>query len=137
MGNEPVSIRVRVVSRPVILPSPAMLRRQSEMAQGMVGSNVQVFNNQGTTTVALLSSFAWSQFAGDNGRLDVNAQVEDNNYAGGHAFNIRNGSIFFHTPSLEVRALDYPVSLTNNDSHRYISQYSLSDYIQLRGAALT
>src|SRR5215510_1666842 len=137
MGNEPVSIRVRVVSRPVILPSPAMLRRQSEMAQGMVGSNVQVFNNQGTTTVALLSSFAWSQFAGDNGRLDINAQVEDNNYVGGHAFNIRNGSIFFHNPSLEVHALDYVVSLTNNDPRHYVSPNTISDYIQLRGASLT
>src|SRR5262249_8828685 len=137
MGNKPVSIRVRVVARPVILPTPAMLRRQSELAQGIVGSNVQVFNNQGATTVALLSNFAWSQFAGDNGRLDVNAQVEDNNYIGGHAFNIRNGSIFFHHPNLEVHSVNYVVSLTNNDPRHYVSPNTISDYIQLRGASLT
>src|SRR5205807_527065 len=98
INDKPVSIRIRVVARPVILPSPAMLRRQSELAQGTVGSNVQVFNNAGNTTVALLNGFSWSQFVGDDGRLDINTQVEDNNYVGGHAFNIRSGAISFHNP---------------------------------------
>src|SRR5215470_17143692 len=43
-GN-PVSIRIRVIQRPPIIISPEALRRQSEMAQGMVGSSVQIFRS--------------------------------------------------------------------------------------------
>ena len=136
IGDKPVSIRVRVIVRPVFIPSPGLLRRQSEMAQGMVGSNVQIFNQGGSSTVSLLNTVSWSQMAGSNGRLEVAAQVEDNNYQGGHPFNIRNGSIFFHNPGLEVHALDYVVSLTDNDPQRFVGPYASSDAIQLRGAAV-
>src|SRR5947209_619589 len=137
IGDKPVSIRIRVVARPVVFPSPAMLRRQAELAQGLVGSTVQLFNTNGNTTVSLLSSMAWSQLAGNNGRLEITAQTEDNNYAGGHVFNIRNGSVLFHNQSLDVHALDFAVSLTNNDPVYHVSPYSGSDSIQLRGAAVT
>src|SRR5690349_10035303 len=89
-GN-PVSIRIRVIQHPPIIVSPAALRRQSEMAQGMVGSSVQIFNGGGNTTVSAVNGFSWSQLAGSDGRLDINTQVEDNDIAGGHAFNIRHG----------------------------------------------
>src|SRR5205085_10416006 len=137
INDKPVSIRIRVVSKPVVIPSPAMLRRQAEMAHGLFGSNVQVFNTAGNTTVSLLNNFGWSQLVGDNGRLDVTAQTEDNNYQGGHPFNIRNGSVFFRNESLEVHALDYAVSLTNNDPLHYMGPFTSSDSIQLRGAAVT
>ena len=137
IGDKPVSIRIRVIARPVIFPSPAMLRRQEELAHGLVGSTVQVFNSNGTNTVSLLSNLAWSQLAGDNGRLEITAQTEDNNYLGGHAFNIRNGSVYYHNPGLDLHALDYSVSLTNNDPIYHMSPYIGSDVIQLRGAAAT
>src|SRR5947209_541368 len=137
IGDKPVSIRIRVVARPVIFPSPAMLRRQAELAHGLVGSTVQLFNSNGNTTVSLLSNMAWSQLAGNNGRLDVTAQTEDNNYAAGHTFNIRNGSVYYHNPGLDLHALDYSVSLTNNDPIYHMSPYIGSDVIQLRGAAVT
>ncbi|HEY6249005.1 MAG TPA: hypothetical protein VI685_03535, partial [Candidatus Angelobacter sp.] len=47
-NGQPVSIRIRVIPRPPIILSPAALRRQSEMAQGMIGSSVQIFNGLGT-----------------------------------------------------------------------------------------
>ena len=135
-GN-PVSIRIRVIQRPPIIISPAALRRQSEMAQGIVGSTVQVFNGAGLTTVSALNNFSWTQLAGSNGRLDINTQVEDSDVAGGHAFNIRHGSISFINPSMQVQALDYIVSLTDNGPQHYLSPFSVSDSVELRGAALT
>src|SRR5947209_13330694 len=137
IGDKPVSIRIRVVARPLVFPSPVMLRRQADLAPCLVGSTVQLFNTNGNTTVSLLSSMAWSQLAGNNGRLEITAQTEDNNYAGGHTFNIRNGSVFYHNPGFDVHALDYAVSLTNNDPLYHMGPYTSSDSVQLRGAAVT
>jgi SdrD B-like domain len=136
MNDKPVSIRVRVVARPVYTPSPALLRRQAELAHGLVGSDVQIFNNPGTTSFALLNNFSWSQLAGGNGRLEIAAQAEDNNNPAGHIFNIRNGSVVFQNPGLELHALDFAVSLTNNAPLRFVSPYTVSETIQVRGAEL-
>src|SRR5215469_4000577 len=135
-GN-PVSIRIRVIPRPPIVISPAALRRQSEMAQGMIGSAVQIFNGAGTTTVSALNMFSWTQLAGSDGRLDINTQVEDNDIAGGHAFNLRHGAVSFVNPRMQVHALDYIVSLADNGPQHYLSPFSVSDSVELRGAALT
>src|SRR5579864_7287009 len=135
-GN-PVSIRIRVIPRPPVMISPATLRRQAEMAQGMIGSDVQIFNGGGTNTVSALNMFSWSQLAGSDGRLDINTQVEDNDIAGGHAFNIRHGAVSFVNPGMQVQALDYIVSLTDNGPQHYLSPFSVSDSVELRGAALT
>src|SRR5215467_2437965 len=135
-GN-PVSIRIRVIQRPPIIISPEALRRQSEMAQGMIGSSVQIFNGAGTTTVSAVNAFSWSQLAGSDGRLDINTQVEDSDIAGGHAFNIRHGAVSFVNPRIQVHALDYIVSLTDNGPQHYLSPFSISDSVELRGASLT
>lgn len=135
-GN-PVSIRIRVIPHPPIIISPDALRRQSEMAQGIVGSTAQIFNGAGVTTVSALNSLSWTQLAGSNGRLDINTQVEDSDVAGGHAFNIRHGAVSFINPSIQVHALDYIVSLTDNGPQHYLSPFSVSDSVELRGAALT
>ena len=136
-NDKPVSIRVRVIPRPDIVISPAMLRRQSEMAQGTVSSNVQVSDSNGLTTTSVLSGFTWSQLAGDDGHLNIATQVEDNDFAGGHAFNIRHGSIAYFNPGIQIQALDFIVSLTNNGPQRYLSPFAISDSVELRGAALT
>lgn len=135
-GN-PVSIRISVIQRPPIIISPAALRRQSEMAQGMVGSSVQVFNGAGVTTVSALNSFSWSQLAGSDGRLDINTQVEDSDVAGSHVFNIRHGAISFINPRMEAHALDYIISLTDNGPQHYLSPFYVSDSVELRGGAFT
>jgi hypothetical protein len=136
-NGSPVSIRIRVIQRPPIIISPAALRRQSEMAQGIIGSSAQIFNNPQITTVSAVNTFSWSQLAGNDGRLDINTQVEDSDVAGGHVFNIRHGAVSFINPRMEVHALDYIVSLTDNGPQRYLSPFSVSDSIELRGAALT
>ena len=135
--GSPVSIRIRVIPRPPIIIAPDALRRQSEMAQGMIGSSVQIFDGAGTTTVSAVSAFSWSQLAGNNGRLDINTQVEDSDIAGGHAFNVRHGAISFVNPGIQVQALDYTMSLTDNGPQHYLSPFSVSDSIALRGAAVT
>jgi hypothetical protein len=137
LHEKPVSIRVRVVPRPQITISPAQLRRQGEMAQGSFGSSVQVANSGGDTTTAVVNDFNWTQPAGAQGRLLISTQVEDNDLQGGHAFNIRHGSIAYRSPGMDVSLMDNLVSLTDNGYERHFSPFTYSDSVELRGAALT
>ncbi|HET9836818.1 MAG TPA: hypothetical protein VFR84_01195, partial [Candidatus Angelobacter sp.] len=136
LHDKPVSIRVRVIPRPMVAISPSLLRRQGEMAQGMFGSTVQISNGAGQTTTAVVSNFSWTQPAGSDGRLFVNTQVEDNDFVGGHAFNIRHGSLAYRSPGLDVSVLDNLVSLTNNGPQRYVTPLAYSDSVELRGGAI-
>ena len=137
LQDKPVSIRVRVVSRPIVAIPPSLLRRQGEMAQGMFGSTAQISSGGGQTTTSVVSNFNWTQPAGSDGRLFINTQVEDNDFVGGHAFNIRHGSIAYRSPGLDVSVLDNLVSLTNNGPQRYVTPLAYSDSVELRGAAVT
>lgn len=137
LHEKPVSIRVRVVPRPQLTISPAQLRRQGEMAQGSFGSSVQIANSGGDTTTAVVNDFNWTQPAGAQGRLLISTQVEDNDLQGGHAFNIRHGSIAYRSPGMDVSLMDNLVSLTDNGYERHFSPFSYSDSVELRGAALT
>src|SRR5450432_2426651 len=137
LHDKPVSIRVRVVQRPQVTVSPAQLRRQSEMAQGSFGSAVQVANGGGQTTTSVVNDFSWTQLAGPQGHLFINTQVEDNDIQGGHAFNIRHGSIDYRSPGIDVSLLDNLVSLTDNGYEHHQSAFSYSDSVGLRGAGVT
>ena len=137
LHERPVSIRVRVVARPPIVIPPSLLRRQGEMAQGSFGSTAQISNAGGQTTTAIVNNFTWTQLAGSEGRLFINTQVEDNDFQGGHAFNIRHGNIAYRSPGVDVSLLDNLVSLTNNGTQRYLSPVTYSDSVELRGAGLT
>ena len=137
LHDKPVSIRVRVVARPIVMVSPSLLRRQSEMAQGSFGSSVQFSNSGGPSTMSVVNSFSWTQLAGSQGRLYINSEVEDNDYQGGHSFNIRHGTAAYRSPGLDVTLLDNVVSLSNNGSQHYVSPYMSNDSIELRGAAVT
>jgi SdrD B-like domain len=137
LHDQPVSIRVRVIPRPPIIVPPSALRRQGEMAQGSFGSNVQISNAGGQTTTTVVNDFTWTQLAGAQGRLYINTQVEDNDIQGGHAFNIRHGSIAYRSPGMDISLLDNLVSLTDNGEQHRISPFSYSDSVELRGAALT
>src|SRR5205807_1112978 len=101
------------------------------------GSSVQVSNAAGQTTTAVVNDFNWTQLAGSQGRLFINTQVEDNNLQGGYAFNIRHGNIAYRSPGLDVSLLDNVVSLTNNGEQHYLSPFTYSDSVELRGAGLT
>jgi len=137
LHDKPVSIRLRIVPRPQATISPAQLRRQSEMAQGSFGSGVQIANAGGQTTTAVVNDFNWTQLAGSQGRLTVSTQVEDNDIQGGHAFNIRHGSIAYRSPGIDVSLLDNLVSLTDNGYERHLSPFAYSDSVELRGAGVT
>ncbi|HEY2389944.1 MAG TPA: SdrD B-like domain-containing protein [Candidatus Angelobacter sp.] len=137
LNDKPVSIRLRVLQRPQVVLPPSALRRQSEMAQGSFGSSVQIANTAGQTTTAVVNDLYWTQPAGAQGRLFVNTQVEDNNLEGGHAFNVRHGTIAYRSPGMDVSLLDNVVSLTNNGTQNYLSPFSYSDSVELRGAEVT
>ena len=81
--------------------------------------------------------FNWTQLAGSQGRFYVNTQVEDNNFQGGHAFNIRHGTIAYRSPNMDVSLLDNVVSLTNNGTQHYLNPLAYSDSVELRGAEVT
>lgn len=136
LHDRPVSIRVRVIARPIISIPPSLLRRQGEMAQGSFGSTVQIANGGVQTTTAVVNDLTWAQPAGSQGRLFINTQVEDNNLVGGHAFNIRHGSIAYRSPQLDLNLLDTLVSLTNNGAQRYVTPITYSDNLELRGASV-
>jgi hypothetical protein len=137
LHDKPVSIRVRVVQRPQVTISPATLRRQSEMAQGSFGSAVQIANGGGQTTTSVLNDFNWTQPAGAQGRVYIDTQVEDNDLQGGHAFNIRHGSLAYRSPGIDVSLLDNLVSLTDNGYEHHQSAFTYSDSVELRGAGVT
>lgn len=131
-GGDPVSIRVRVVERPQLLPPPT-LRSRPEMAQGTYGTSAQVSASNGATTASFLNSVAWSQLIGDKGHLDFTGQMEENSLAFGHVFNLRSASLTYRKPGLQIDALDFIVNLTSNGTQSYFSPLSFSDTTQLRG----
>jgi hypothetical protein len=137
MNDKPVSIRLRIVERPQVVPPPSALRRQSEMAQGSVGSSVQIANTGGQTTTAVLNDFSWTQLAGAQGRLFINTETEDTSVEGGHAFNFRHGVVAYRSPDVDISVLDNVVSLTNNGTQLYVNPFSYADSVELRGAQLT
>ncbi|HEY6305927.1 MAG TPA: SdrD B-like domain-containing protein [Candidatus Angelobacter sp.] len=137
VGSKPVSMRVRVIERPVIPISPSLLRRQGEMVQGSFGSNVQTSRSDGISTLALLNSFSWSQPFSKDSRLDFNSQIEDYTYEGSHPVNIRQATILYHSPGVDVHAMDFSASLTGDSSQRFLSPFSYSDMLQLRGGGVT
>src|SRR5579863_2886845 len=136
VNGKPVSMRVRVIQRPLPVISPGSLRRQEELAQGTVSSAVQTASSNGNTTVSLLNGFSWSQLAGNDGRFDFNSQVEDDSFGGGHDFNLRTASAVYRDPRLEVHAIDFNANLIGGGPQQGLSSYSFSDYIALRGAEI-
>ena len=72
---------------------------------GQIGGNLAT-NAGGQTTTSVVNDFNWTQLAGSQGRLTVTTQVEDNDIQGGHAFNIRHGSIAYRSPGIDVSLLD-------------------------------
>lgn len=135
--DKPVSIRVRVIAKPVAPVPPSLLRRQEEMAQGTVSSNVQMASSGGNTTVGLLDGVSWSQLAGPNGYLDFASQMEQDNYSGGHGFNLRTGSLVYTDPDRQVQVGDFTANLIGSGPQGALNAYSFSDLTVLRGASIS
>lgn len=132
--DKAISIRVRVIEKPQISIPPSLLRMRAEMAQGSIDSTTQISDGGGTTSIAFLHGFSWSQPEGANGHLDINGEVENNSLADGRAFNVRRAAVVYQTPSIEVRALDFNVNLVEGGWQGYVSPLSFSDSVELRGA---
>ena len=136
-NGEPVSIRVRVIDRPIVAIPPSLMQLQAEMAQGTFSTTAQTSTSGGVTSFALLNGFSWSQPMGVNGHFDFDSQMEDNSFVDGHAFNVRQASAFYHSPSLDVRALDFTVNLTSGGAQPLVGPFSYYDTVQLRGASVS
>ena len=136
-NGTPVSIRVRVVDRPLVVIPPSLLRQQAEMGQGMASTTAQTSSSGGVTSFALLDGFSWSQPMGPTNHFDFDSQVEDNSYVDGHAFNVRRASAFYHSPGLDVRALDFAANLTSGGAQPAMGPFSFYDTIELRGGSVS
>ncbi len=126
------SIRVRVIQEPPRTP-PSLSRHRAELGQGVVSSNAQFTNGAGTTNWGMLHGFSWSQAVGTNSRLNLSAQVEDQTYAYGHPVNVRQASVAYLSPKVDVHALDFNVDLTGAGPQRFLGPYSFFDTTELRG----
>ena len=132
-----VSIRVRVVQRPLVTVPPSVLKRQAEMAQGSVSSNLELAKVGGSTSAAVLNGVSWAQLAGSDGHLNLTGQFENNSYAGSREFNVRTASAFYYDPRLEVRAIDFNANLVGSGSQPNLASYSFNDLVALRGVSVT
>lgn len=132
-----VSIRIRVVQRPLVIVPPSLLKRQAEMAQGTVSSNLELAKEGGSTSAAVLNGVSWSQLAGSDGHLNLAGQFESSNYAGGREFNVLTASAFYYDPRLEIRAIDFNANLVGSGSQPNLASYSFNDFVTLRGVSLT
>ncbi len=132
-----VSIRVRVIAKPMVEMSPSMRQRQDEMAQGSVSSNVLTSTNNGSTALGLLDSLSWSQMSGLHGRLDFASQMEEDAYSGGHAFNLRTASLIYSDPTKVMQAGDFSTNLVGSGSQGFVNSYSFIDSTILRGGSFS
>jgi hypothetical protein len=133
----PVSMRVRVLDKPVVAIPPSLMQLQAEMAQGSVSTTAETASGGGVNSFAMLNGFSWSQPMGLNGHFDFNSQIEDNTFADGHAFNVRQASAVYQSPGIDVRALDFTVNLTSGGAQPLMGPFSYYDAIELRGASVS
>lgn len=135
--DKAISIRVRVIAKPIVEISPLLRQRQDEMGQGSVSSNVLAADSNGYTTIGLLDGVAWSQMVGLHGHLDMQGQMEQDTYSGGHAFNLRTAALEYSDPHNALQAGDFAANLIGSGPQGYMSAYSFSDYTVLRGGSVS
>lgn len=136
VNGAPVSIVVNVIEHPMKVIPPSLLRRESELAHGTIGSDFQISNSGGNNNYALFDSFSWSQRVGDTS-FDTTSQFETNNQFGGHTVNLRTGNIAYRTPGFALSLVDFSQSLTGETGEDRINQFSAPGGAGLRGASLS
>lgn len=137
VNGMPVSIVVHVIDRPVNIVPPSLLRRQAEMAHGVIASDVQTTSgNSNGSNYTLLSSLAWEQQVGDHS-MNFTSQVEDNNQFGGHGTNLRTASLNYRTPGFSLNLIDFSQTITGATPEDRINSFSSGNDVQLRGAGVT
>ena len=136
VNGKPISIVVHVIERPVAPIPPSLLRRQAEMAHGVIGSDFQYSNGNGIgSSFVALSSLFWSQQTGDS-HLDVNSVVEDNSQFGGHTTNLRTGGVSYRTPHLAINVVDFNQTLTGELPGDHVNNFSSPGMTELRGVGV-
>lgn len=137
VNGMPVSIVVHVIDRPVNIVPPSLLRRQAEMAHGVIASDVQTTSgNSNGSNYTLLSSLAWEQQVGDHS-MNFSSQVEDNNQFGGHGTNLRTASLNYRSPGFSFNLIDFSQTITGATPEDRINSFSSGNDVQLRGAGIT
>lgn len=135
VNGAPVSIVVHVIDRPVNVIPPSLLRRQAEMAHGVISSDVQTTSGN-SSNHTLLSSLAWEQHVGDHA-MNFNSQVEDNNQFGGHGTNLRTAGLNFRSPGFSFSLIDFSQTITGATPEDRINNFASGNYVELRGAGIT
>ena len=135
VNGAPVSIVVHVIDRPVNVIPPSLLRRQAEMAHGVISSDVQTSSGN-SSNYTLLSSLAWEQHVGDHS-MNFNSQVEDNNQFGGHGTNLRTAGLNYRSPGFSFSLIDFSQTITGAAPEDRINNFASGNDIQLRGAGVT
>ncbi len=137
VNGAPVSIVVHVIDRPVNIIPPSLLRRQAEMAHGVIASDAQTTSgNSSGSNYTLLSSLAWEQQVGDHS-MNFTSQVEDNNQFGGHGTNLRTASLNYRSPDFSFNLIDFSQTVTGATPEDRINSFSSGNDVQLRGAGVT
>ncbi len=135
VNGAPVSVIVHVIDRPVNIVPPSLLRRQAEMAHGVIASDVQTTSGN-SSNYTLLSSLAWEQQVG-NDAMNFTSQVEDNNQFGGHGTNLRTASLNYRSPGFSFNLIDFSQTVTGATPEDRINSFASGNDVQLRGAGVT
>ncbi|HET9741980.1 MAG TPA: SdrD B-like domain-containing protein [Terriglobales bacterium] len=136
VNGNPVSIVVRVMDKPMFVIPPSLARRNAELAHGTYGSDFQNTTEAGNAAWVLVSSAQWSQQFGAD-RFEFSSQVEDDSQFGGHAANLRTGTIGYTTPHVQIQALDFTQSLTGANFDDRVDNFSNAALMEIRGADVT
>ncbi|HYL93764.1 MAG TPA: hypothetical protein VEW69_11485, partial [Alphaproteobacteria bacterium] len=121
VNGAPVSMRIRVIERPPAFVAPSLLRRRSEMAQGIVATSVQTSSTGGATSTTLLNSFNWTQSVGSDGRFTFNSQAEENGLANGRQFNLRRAEAVYQSPTFDLHAIDFSTNLASGGLQHHLN----------------
>ena len=132
-----ISIRVRVVARPVSLPPPRLSKSVLDaLGNGFFGSSMQAFvGPEGNPNFFFLHHLEWQQQNGGN-RLSVRGQVQDSTAPGTPLFNANSASIQYSTPQTDLTLMDFPLYV-NGGMDAKVSPYSAYNVYMVRGADVT
>src|SRR6185437_7625568 len=135
VNGSPVSIVVHVIDRPVTIIPPSLLRRQAEMAHGVIASDFQT-NLGNSSGFTVIDSLGWTQQAPDHS-MSFTSQVENNTQFGGHTANLRTAGLNYRTPGFSINVVDFSQSVTGASPEDRINNFSSSGNVELRGAGVS
>ena len=130
-----VSLVVEVIPRPGP-KAPPSFEGDLERGYGYFASDAQISRSEGRTDLTLLQSLTFMQKNADH-QFDAALFIEDQTQPGQNLFNPRNAWINYYTPRVEISFLDFSQNLTGQLQQNRFPNYSVSNFVQLRGARVT